>query len=105
MRELGDWLSHATTLTVLGFVMIYASIAPWWRTPIGRNIMALAVANLLVFALISANLVWGLDWVGRQGVRVATFAAISSIFAWRTIILVREQFHARRAEKEAPRVE
>ncbi len=101
MRQLGDVLAHVTTLSVLGFVLLYASLAPWWRTPIGRNIMALAVAHLLVFALISANLIWGLDWAGRQGVRVATFATIGLIFIWRAAILVREQARAR---KERDRV-
>lgn len=42
-----------------GFVVVYAALAPWWRSPIGRNLMTLAIALLAAFALMSAG-----AWLG-----------------------------------------
>ena len=98
MKTLADLTAHVTTVSVLVFVITYGFGAPWWRTPIGRNIFALAIAHLMIFGLVSFNLIWGLDWAGRQIVRFLIFASVASIMAWRTVIFLKEQYRARKGD-------
>lgn len=105
MQELGDLLAHVAGAMALLFVVVYGSLAPWWRSPIGRNMMAMGVAHLIVFSLINANLIFGVTWAARPIVRTLTFGTLAAIFAWRTLIFLREQLKARRIEREAPNVE
>lgn len=105
MQEAGDLLAHLAAIMALGFVISYGFLVPWWRSPIGRNMMAMAVAHLIVFSLIIANLWFGLDWAGRPFVRALVYASIAVIFAWRTSIFLGEYLNARRREKELRNVE
>jgi hypothetical protein len=87
------------------FVVVYGSLAPWWRSAIGRNMMAMGVAHLILFSLINASLVFGVTWVGRPIVRAFAYGVLAAIFAWRTAIFVREQVTARRLKRETQNVE
>lgn len=101
MNELANTLIYVTAAVVLLFVLGYGLFAPWWRSPMGRNVMAMSITHLMIFSLITANMIWGVSWVGRPLVRVVIYGSICSVFAWRGVILLKEQIFARARAKEA----
>lgn len=101
MQEAGDLLAHVAAVTALSFALSYGFLVSWWRSPIGRNMMAMAVAHVAIFTLIVLNLWFGLDWAARPIVRVTIYASIAVIFAWRTAIFLGQHFAARKEQKES----
>jgi high-affinity Fe2+/Pb2+ permease len=104
-KETGDVLIVATAVVSGLFVVLYAILAPWQRTPEGRNIMA--VMGTLFVSL--AYFAWA---VARGGVppffypiRASLFALMATFIGQRVIILIKAQVIRRRAIREARYVE
>lgn len=100
---IGDWMAVFAFLGATAFTLGYGVAAPWWRSPIGRNMFAFSAAHMALFALIVASVFWGLEWAGRPSVRAMIFGVIGSLFWWRGLILLTDQLFARRDAREAVR--
>lgn len=95
-------LIYATTVVVWAFTLGYGLFAPWWRSPMGRNVMAMSLTHGLIFGLVSVNLTFGVAWGARPWVRVVIYGSILFVFAWRGLILIREQIRVRRKGQRRP---
>lgn len=100
MDALADILIYVAAGTIWSFTIGYGFFAPWWRSPMGRNVMAMSVTHTLIFALIVVNMTFGVSWAGRPIVRVLIYGSIAAVFAWRGAILLREQILVRRHYRE-----
>lgn len=94
-----------TTVVIWLFALGYAFFAPWWRSPMGRNVMAMSITHGMIFGLISTNMLLGTSWGARPIVRVVIYGSILFVFAWRGVILIREQVMARREDQGGPSVQ
>ena len=80
--------------TAVTFVAVY-SRTTWWRTEMGRNVMALmTVVVLLVGHGVIARVWLGTDYPGRPAVRVALNLAANFILIWRLSLLLRLRYRA-----------
>ncbi len=103
MTMIGDWAAFFALAGALAFTIGYGTLAPWWRSPIGRNMFVFSVSHLSIFVLICASILWGLEWAGRPAVRVGTYALIGALFWHRALVLVTDQVMARRDAAEGRR--
>ncbi|MEU1800915.1 hypothetical protein [Streptomyces sp. NPDC019937] len=80
-------------LTCAAFAVVYHWLAPWWRSDVGRNLMAFAasVGLLCLYTMLIA--VWpdGCAAVLLRSCRVAVLVAIAVLMAQRTRMVVRAQ--------------
>lgn len=98
----GDWAVHFGLVGILLFTVGYAMFAKWWRSPLGRNMMALALVHVITFGLVVVQLDFGTAWAGRPWVRALVFAGIAVVYWWRLSILVVDQILAPPAGRGAP---
>lgn len=97
-------LIHVTTVETMvaffaavAFIILYSAIAPWWRSPLGRNVVALDASISLTLLPSVIHHTFGVStaldpiftWF-----TVAAFAAVPLVIAWRAWILCRIQFGA-----------
>lgn len=100
MDALADFLIYVATVVIWLFTLGYGFFAPWWRSPMGRNVMAMSITHALIFGLIVSNTTFGVSWAGRPIVRVLIYGSIAAIFTWRGVILLHEQILVRRDDQE-----
>jgi hypothetical protein len=84
------------------FVLLYTVLSPWWRTAVGRNIMAVMGSLALIGA-------WG-SWVNFSHdpratpafwqIRFTLFTVLTLAIGWRVVMLVRVQSARRKKEHE-----
>lgn len=100
----GTWAVYFAFAGWAVFALLYATMAPWWRSGIGRNMLALALVLAATLGLATVQLAWGVQWPARDWVRLAVFAAVASIGWWRSFILLTDQvFAVRQPMPEAAR--
>jgi hypothetical protein len=75
----------ATFLGALAFIGVY--LRRHWRTPVGLNLMALAVVMLIETGLGIAAIIWGTNWPARDQIRVVAWALICWVLWWRVGLL------------------
>lgn len=81
-----------SVLIAVGFVAMAAFVAlylrsPWWKSPVGRNLMALPVVlGALLGLWLAGRLVHLWVWVWPGGL-----AALDAVMWWRVVILWRLQ--------------
>jgi hypothetical protein len=102
MIEFGNWAAHFTTVGAVLFALGYGFFAPWWRYPIGRNMMALAAVHILIFGLISISILIGPGWAA---VRAFVFVASGAILWHRFYLLVKDQILAPSGDRRSGHVE
>lgn len=115
--DAGDLAVNAFSLFALLFVLLYATISPWYRTQMGRNIMTLmgALAATGLYSIYA-------NWLSRRAdpeafekavrasqevyyplgfwqIRFILFATLAFAVLWRIIILVKAQILTRRDNK------
>lgn len=88
--NLGNWAAHAATLGWLVFTLVYGCLAPWWRSPIGRNVLVHGAVLAVTFGLVSAQLAFGVAWQARGWVRLIIFGSVAAVGWWRLAILLRD---------------
>lgn len=113
----GDIAFNAFFFFTLLFVLLYATISPWWRTQMGRNIMTLMTA-------LAATGVYGIyaNYLSRKAnpeayeaairaakavhyplgfwqIRFVLFAVLAIAVGWRIMIFVKYQILTRRENK------
>lgn len=114
----GDIAFNAFFFFTLLFVLLYATISPWWRTPMGRNIMTLmgALAAVGIYSIYA-------NWLSRKAdperydaavqaarevyyphgfwqIRFIIFATLALAVLWRIVILVKAQVLTRQSRKK-----
>lgn len=86
MRQVITGLIAVGFASMLSFVFLYAR-APWWRSPVGRNLMALpAVLGGLLGLWLLGRLVHLPAWLWAAGL-----ASLDVVMWWRVAILYRLQ--------------
>jgi hypothetical protein len=83
-----------TFFTAVAFIVLYSVVAPWWRSPLGRNVVALdaSISMTLLpsvvhhFFGVSAALDPVFTWF-----TVISFGLVPCVIAWRAWILLRIQ--------------
>lgn len=84
----------ATFICSLLFIVLYSVVAPWWRYPLGRNLVAFDAALSLtllpsvvhhtfgVSSALSAPFAW---------FTLVSFATVPCVIVWRAVIMLRMQ--------------
>lgn len=99
-REYGDHALIGCAVVAATFVLLYMFLSPWWKTPAGRNIMA-------VMGSLAVSLVY-FTWAVNAGgippffwpIRAMLFTGILLAIGHRIILFLRAHVLARRARKE-----
>lgn len=91
---LGNYAAYFAAAGWLLFTVLYATMAPWWRSAIGRNMLVLGGILAAVFLLISFQLLFGVEWPARAWIRFAIFSAVAGVGWWRLGILLSDQIFA-----------
>lgn len=101
--DLGSMAAHFATAAWLLFAVLYATLAPWWRSSIGRNMLVHAIVLGVTFLLVSVQLIFGVAWPAREWIRLAIFAGVAGVGWWRLFILLTDQIFAVRQPPESAR--
>ncbi len=82
---------YVCTFGALSFVVLYGALAPWWKTAIGRHMMAFmgVLAGILLYGTIVPLL--GLSPVERLWSRVVAFILFGGVVWWRVGLLLAVQ--------------
>jgi hypothetical protein len=84
----------ATFLASLAFVIIYSITARWWRSALGRNLVAFDSALALTLLPSMVHHFFGVNTVNNAGFAWFTliaFGFVPIVIVWRTAILIRLQ--------------
>lgn len=82
----------------IGFILVYTVLAPWWRYPVGRTVVALDSALVAItlpqtlHALFGIHVVTNVNWAWFT---VITFALVPITIIWRTAVFVQVQRRSR----------
>jgi len=79
----------------LTFVVLYLNVAGWWRTEMGRHVMAFMTSCLLAIGTRVSRLVWS-EWTGYPVLRAITTWLAVFVVAWRIALLIKTQITNRR---------
>jgi hypothetical protein len=99
-------LAGDIAFTIMGaaavtFTVLYLLLTPWWRTPTGRNIMAMMSTLAIIGAWGSYILLTDMDRpFAVYQIRFAMFLVLAIVIIWRIVIFVRVQLLARQSRKE-----
>lgn len=90
---IGSWLAISAFVGFWVFVLLYAARSEWWKTPVGRNLMAfMFVCGVLLGLGFIRSLTGDARWdTIRDEIRLISFAAVNVVVWWRNVLLVRTQ--------------
>lgn len=88
-------LVYLAALTAAVVAVIYATVAPFWRTEVGRVIFALLLAVAITLGLNAAAYGLG-DYPYREAVRVAVYGSLVITLACVGVVIIRTQIAGRR---------
>lgn len=74
-----------TLVSALAFVAIYTH--RHWRTPVGVNLMALAVVMVIETSLAILGVLFGTNWPFRDEIRAAAWSLVAYVLIWRVGLL------------------
>jgi hypothetical protein len=74
----------------LNFVISYQVLARWWRSEVGRTMMAFALCETAVLGLSVLVMAFG-DFWGREALALLAFAAFTAVSWWRWLVLLKAQ--------------
>jgi hypothetical protein len=93
-HDLSEWVIQCAWFSSLTFIVLYSSLAPWWKYRVGRAIISLdfalgialtpTVIGLDFGASVVANPIW--SWI-----TIAAFGLIPVITMWRCFTIWRLQ--------------
>jgi hypothetical protein len=103
-KDYGDWAFFACAGVAVVFAVLYLFVAPWWKSPTGRNIMAVMGSMALALGYFA--------WViaahgvppGFYPVRAILFTGIALAIGWRVVLLVRVQVLQRNRDRNVEKV-
>lgn len=99
IQEVGNAALYALLAGFLAFLVVYSTLARWWRSPAGRHVMAFMGACALVIGLRVISLHVG-PYPGEWYVRVGALWLAVFVVWWRVAIVVRAQLAVRRGVEE-----
>jgi hypothetical protein len=102
--DYGEVITLASFFAAVGFVALYSVLAPWWKTPLGRSIVALDTAVAMTVAPSVLHFVFGVTSLKSETFAFFTlgaFTMIPIIIVWRGWLLWRLQTGVRKAERES----
>ncbi len=88
--DIGNVLLMLTAALAGAIVLVYATTR-WWETAAGRNVMAFMACVAAVTGLHVLRL-WYVGGLVFLWLRVAVFALVPLVLAWRLWMLIRAQF-------------
>jgi hypothetical protein len=100
VQTAGNVLLVLTAIPAVLSVLAYSRV-PWWRTEIGRHLMAYMAIVALLTLLGVVRIVFGPPWFDT--LRTALFALFPVVTWWRLTLIVKEQreTRARRGRRAA----
>lgn len=98
--RLGDWAAVFTLVGATVFTVGYGALAPWWRSPIGRNMFLFSLSHMAIFGLVVTSVTFGVEWAGRPSIRAVVYLSIGLLFWQRLVILFTDQILYRRPPPE-----
>lgn len=84
-------LIYISFFASLAFVVGYLVVAPWWRTTIGRQMLAFGVVVLLISTLAVLSQIFGQDYAARPVFRLLTWTGTAGTMIGLCIALYRAQ--------------
>lgn len=90
MKTLAGFLLVAAFLGGLNFVITYQMLAKWWRSEVGRTMMAFAMCETAVLGLSVLVMAFG-DFWGREALGLLAFLGFTCVSWWRWLVLLRAQ--------------
>ncbi len=78
----------------LVFVVLYLNVAGWWRTEMGRHVMAFMSACLLAVGTRVSRVIWS-EWPGYPVLRAVAMWLATAVVVWRIALLIRAQLTRR----------
>jgi hypothetical protein len=69
------------------FVLLYQLRYPWYKSSMGRHVMAFMSALEFILLLAALNVAWP-EMPGKPYLRMIVWAIIIFIFSWRTAVLI-----------------
>lgn len=88
----GDLAVTAAAVGSVLFVLVYAALAPWYRSVVGWSVMVLTLALAASTGLVAAQRWFGTVWPGREVIRFAIFAAVACAVYGLLFTLLATQF-------------
>lgn len=77
------------------FVVLYHLLADWRATRMGRHVMAFMAVCAATMTYVVASVLLGYP-PGRDWARVLIYSSLGYVVWWRVVLLLQEQFKARR---------
>ena len=102
LADASEWVVQGAFWCSLAFIAWYSILAPWWRSSVGRAIIALDTAIALATLPSTIGLIFGAEVVASrffQWLTVCAFACIPVITIWRCVIVWRLQRHGARLKR------
>lgn len=90
MRALGDAELNVIFGMLMVFVGLYLALAGWWRTPMGRHIMAFMLSATVTVGVRVSKTFLG-EWSGYYTLRAMAFALVILTLGWRILLLIKAQ--------------
>jgi hypothetical protein len=78
------------------YVCAYAMFAPWWRTVVGRSMIALGGAIFVISTLAVTSIIFGQDYSARPLVRLSVWLVTAGITIGLCFALYRAQLRKRK---------
>lgn len=99
IEALGNVLVVLTCAGAITFCAMYALFSPWWKSAMGRNVMAMmgTIGLFLILAII--RMIWPNAFNDMPWIRLVAWSLIGGIVWWRVVLLVRTQVLRRRDER------
>ena len=102
IRVVGNLLVLLSAIEASGFVVVYWATAPWWRSPMGRNVMSLmfVIALVLDLSVVRIFVPGAVDLLWFNILRLVVFALVPVVLGMRLWLLVKVQVMDRRQERD-----
>lgn len=82
------------------FVVVYHYSAVWWRSEVGKHLMAIASSETAILTTQSIRLIIGEDTSWFSFIRLVVFLSFPVTLIWRLWILWKLQIRPRRGRRE-----
>lgn len=87
IHDITDVAIWAGAIVPLLFVVQYTYLSRWWRSPVGRMIVALDACLFVVMALLAAQLAGaGVSAIGFLGVEAVALLGVPVVIVWRMAV-------------------
>lgn len=100
LQLLGNGFFVWAALAATASVVVHARV-PWWKSTMGRHLMAYMAVMALVLDLGIIRLIFGDSW-WFQLIRLVTFIGVPIVMTWRLVLQIKAQRAAARDASPPP---